>query len=237
MSCPPNILTLLCWFFPLPSQDWASGGSARWGFRLFGAHSKGEHKPSSKAPSDAQSDIPAHWAEALTSNGGAARNPASNSQQQAAELGPQSDPSFLKTEGTAVLQAAPGDGSDAALQSPGTGNNTGELPCLKKPYLNVEDRLMSTACSDAGGASGSPKHATAFKHKHSSISEPDPLDTVQKHLQRSCMPADGPGTGRVLLYQGLRVRIGIHSGAMLWWLHGMHVLHPGSGVASSAAWC
>lgn len=38
------------------------------------------------------------------------------------------------------------------------------------------------------------------------------VDSVASFLAHACMPAEGPGPGRVLLFNGLRVRIGISTG-------------------------
>lgn len=42
------------------------------------------------------------------------------------------------------------------------------------------------------------------------------LNTVGRHLEKSSVVVDGPGPGRLLLFRGLRVRMGMHTGA---WRH------------------
>lgn len=49
---------------------------------------------------------------------------------------------------------------------------------------------------------------------HSSSSTPAmAANTVGRHIERSSTVVDGPGPGRIQLFRGLRVRIGVHTGA------------------------
>lgn len=103
----------------------------------------------------------------------------------------------------------------------GGGSHGGLQPPSQAIRTQPSRSLIMAAGSNGGGQLGEEQGfcaEVAGLSAHASASMPytspqhqSAAQTVGQHLAMSVIPADGPGPGRVLLFRGLRVRMGLHT--------------------------